>query len=310
MKQLLIQYDILETSSSKFSLVNSSSDVVDVTIVVCESNYNIPISVISMEIYPGLKYWFTTQPVDFLIHNQNFCGFRYLVIDNKTGERFEYKNNQCQIKKLDITLPDIYLLGDPFLPFYDALYTKNLNYIFESKYNGWFIDLGANLGAYTSAAIVNGYENCLLVEPSKQLVESLTKTFKNFEGVKIEEGVVTNKNTNVVLLKLNGSAQVANFVSDSGDIEVKNFRILDLVNKYDIREIAILKIDIEGQEYEVVDNLEKSILNITKSISLETHLSHGGDDSNLIDYLIENGFHHRLISETKTHREHFFWKSF
>ena len=307
MKQLLIQFDILDSSASKFVVVNNGPEV-DVTIVVCESNYNIPISVISLCLAPGVKYWFITQQIDFLIHNSNFFGFRHLIIDNKTGERCEYKTSNYYLKKLDITLPDKYLLGDSFLPFYDAVYSDRIDYMFEKNYNGWFIDLGANLGAYTSAAIIHGCQNCLLVEPSPQLVESLNETFINYSGVKIEQGVVTDKSEETALLKINGPAQVGNHVSDSGDLIVNNFRISDLVNKYQISEISLLKIDIEGQEYDVVPNLEKSILDITHSISLETHIMYGGDDFSLVNYLVENGFNHKTVTERDSHKEHFFWK--
>ena len=75
-----------------------------------------------------------------------------------------------------------------------------------------------------------------------------------------------------------------------------------------ISEISLLKIDIEGQEYDVVPNLEKSILDITNSISLETHIMYGGDDYSLVNYLVENGFNHKTITERDSHKEHFFWK--
>lgn len=309
MNKIFIQYDFSKDSFSQFYVINNGSEK-DVTIVVCDANYNIPITIISIVLCPGLKYWFHSQNINDFVFNSDFSGFRYLIIDNKTFERYEIASNYPRNKKIDITLPDIYLLGDSFIPFYNCLYTNKLSYLFENRYNGWYIDLGANLGAYASLSIQNGYNDILLVEPSELLISSLKQTFAEHENVKIECAAVTNKNLKEVSFQINDAAQVANFVSNDGQNLVKNFRISELVKKHDISEIALLKIDIEGQEFEVLRGIEKWVLDMIHSISLETHLTFESDDSLLVEILTNAGFKHQLVStnETKTHNEHFFWK--
>jgi FkbM family methyltransferase len=303
---IFIQYDLRDNDQSTFYVINNG-ETKTVTIVVCESNYNIPLTIINLTLETGIKYWFRSYDVNYLVRNPNFTGFRYLIIDNENSEKIELKTNVDSKKRLDICLPDIYILGDSFHPFYDSLYTNKLDYLFEKKYNGWFIDLGANLGAYTALAILHGNENCLMVEPTPILVQSLKETFKNFKNVLIQEGAITNKMTEHVYLNINGGANVCNHVIESDGTKVSNFRISELIKKYEIPEISLLKVDIEGEEYNVIFGIEDWVYDITNSISLETHLQHG-DDSYMIEFLKQKKFNHRLISETNTHKEHFFYK--
>jgi hypothetical protein len=96
-------------------------------------------------------------------------------------------------------------------------------------------------------------------------------------------------------------------VIESGGTKVSNFRISELIKKYEIPEISLLKVDIEGEEYNVIFGIEDWVYDITNSISLETHLRYG-DDSHIIEFLKEKKYNHRLVSESNTHKEHFFFK--
>ncbi len=308
MNNIFIQYNLSSDTDSFFYAINNNNERKNLSIVVCDSNYNIPITVVSLDMYPGIKYWFASQDVGYLIYHPKFTGFRYLLIDNETGIRSEIESGLPKIKDVEITLPDKYLLGDSFATYFNCLYTDKLNYLFEKDYDGWFIDLGANLGSYTCLALKKGVKKCLLVEPSSQLCDSLSSTFSDFGEIIIEQAAITNSLTDKVSFNLNEAAQVCNSVSDSGQISVNNFRISELVKKYNIDKISLLKIDIEGMEYEVVEGIEDWVFNITSSISLETHLFVNIEDSILVDKIVSHGFNHILVSESESHKEHFFFK--
>jgi len=308
MDELFIQYDLSSHESELFYVVNTG-EVKDITIVVCDANYNIPVTLVNLVVHPGLRYWFSGRNVAEAIYNPKFRGFRYLIIDNETGSRSEILSGVKPKKEIEITLPDLYLLGDPYLSYFNCLYTDKVDYLFENMYDGWFLDLGANLGSYTALAIKKGIEKCLLVEPTPILADSLKLTFSNFKDIVVEEGAVTDRNADKISFKTYGSDSVCNLVSDEGQISVSNYRIAELIKKHNIDKISLLKIDIEGSEYEVVMGLEDWVFNRTSSISLETHLNQGGDDSHLVEKIMGKGFTYKRISKSETHGEHFFYKT-
>lgn len=308
MIDLFIQYDLNDRNSSKFNLFSNSKSS-DLTIVVCDANYNIPICVSRMQVDPGLTYWFTTNlPIGYFVNDAGFSGFRYLLIDNSDNKRYEIESSMIKKRVIELNLPDKYLLGDAFLSYYKALYTDELKYLFNRKYDGWFIDIGANLGSYSAAAIKYGFSNILMVEPTPILFESLCETFSSYDGVKITHGVITNDSDLSKNLEIFGSAYVQNRISESG-IAVPNYRISELIKKYDITKISLLKLDIEGEEYNVIEGIETWILNITSSISIECHNYVGGDNKKIIDKMKNYGFDLEIISESTKHSEYFFYKS-
>jgi FkbM family methyltransferase len=312
MEQLFIQYDICSHNqgTGTFYVVNRGEKK-NALIVVLDGNYNIPITLYGGNIFPGMKYWFSCPLPEDLLHNPKFGGFKYLVIDNDSGEKTEIPSPYQQKKEVDINLPNVYLFGDSFYSYYTCLYTNKFDYIFENKYEGWFIDAGANLGSYTSLSIKKGVEKCLLIEPTPELANSLRLTFDKFKDIIIEECAVTNRDEDTVSFKTYTNktySSVGNLVSEDGEIVVKNHRIADLIRKYNIDKISLLKIDIEGSEYEVIMGLEDWIFDMTSSISLETHLYSGGDDSHLVEKIISHGFIYQLISKSELHGEHFFYK--
>jgi len=309
MDELFIQYDLSSHESGLFHVVNNG-ETKSVLIVVCDANYNIPMTITRFDMHKGVRYWFTCEMAAVVVQDHKFRGFRYLIVNKETGERSEILSGVNPRKEIPITFPDIHLLGDAYPSYFNCLYTDKLDYLFENNYDGWFLDLGANLGSYTALAIKKGAEKCLLVEPTPEVVESLKLTFSEFKDIIIEQAAVTNRSVDKISFTTedNKLSSVGNFVSDDGDISVDNYRIAELIKKYNIDKISLLKIDIEGSEYEVVMGLEDWIFDRTSSISLETHIFKGGDDSHLVEKIISHGFTHKFISKNEIFGEHFFYK--
>jgi FkbM family methyltransferase len=305
--RMFIQYDLNDIGSSRFNVMNKGSSG-NYTIVCFDANYNIPLNYLNTFLESGSNIWFTPPKslVDY-VQDPKFNGFRYLVINNDTGDKHEYKSQMNISKELDITLPDIYLYPDDNDSYYDCIYTDKLKYLFEKEYTGWFIDVGANLGSYTAAYLryING--KALMIEPTPILFDSLIKTFENYKNIHVLHGAITNKTDLNINLELFDMASVANRVSENG-IKVPNYRISEVIKKYNIDEISLLKLDIEGQEYEVIGGLESWILDMTNSISLECHNYYGHTNDNVIEKILSHNFNIETIRETTSHSEYFFWK--
>lgn len=73
-------------------------------------------------------------------------------------------------------------------------------------------------------------------------------------------------------------------------IQVPCYSLKTLMKEHRFKEIDILKIDIEGAEYEIIFNLEQSILDHIKYIVMECHKIDAYNVNDMVTYLGKKGF--------------------
>lgn len=145
------------------------------------------------------------------------------------------------------------------------------------------LDIGANIGYYVimeskitgpSAGII-AYEpsadNCKLLKKNLRLNEVSDSVEQNQEAVSDKSGTakfyISDKSN---LHTLNPGPRER---GDAPFIEVKTVDIYEIIKKH--RNIGFIRMDIEGHEVEVLNNLAKAIMdfNVYPKILFETHLS-------------------------------------
>lgn len=295
----------------KFLFWNQGSKVFKGDIIIFDGIFNFPIvRWNNVEISPGQVFFYLHfQNVDKYVNLKEFSGYRYLFL-HENGEKLNLDftfNNEYKSK---IKSNDIYLYDDVCGIFFETLCGDGRPDIF-GKFPGWTLDLGASVGGYTAGSLRFSSNNILSVEPNPVAYSSLKSTFSNHNNVHPIWGAISNSTEKFIYGNFYEGNSVGNRITEDANVKVPNYRILDLINFYKIDEISLLKIDIEGEEFTVVPNLEDDILNITHSIHLETHAQYGGDDSCLIEFLKSKNFQHKLIddrSSTCFVKEHYFWK--
>jgi FkbM family methyltransferase len=142
------------------------------------------------------------------------------------------------------------------------------------------LDLGANTGRF-SAALVERYPDArlVLVEPDPLLQQALAERFGARENVALFRGIVTRDTRLRVPFHLcrvpeGNSTQLAHaqaFASETRSIEVEAIRLDELVRRLGRPRIALVKMDIEGSEYDVIESLEDSTLGLIDQLSVEFH---------------------------------------
>jgi FkbM family methyltransferase len=293
-----------------FKFWNLGNDTFEGDIIVFEGIFNFPI--VRWEnaaIPPGSVFFYKHfQNVDIYVNLPEFNGYRYLFT-HRNGEtlelNFTWTNSEQKIKA-----KDVYLYDDVCGIFFETLCGEGRPDIF-GKYPGWTIDLGASVGGYTAGSLRFSDQNVLSVEPNFLAYNSLKTTFSNFSNVYPVWGAISNLSEDYIYGNFYDGNSVGNRIDGSSGVRVPNYRISDLLNFYEINEIGLLKIDIEGEEFNVIPNIGDSVLEKTHSIHLETHSQYGGDDSGLVDFLKNKGFYHKIIndrSEICFVKEHYFWK--
>lgn len=162
-----------------------------------------------------------------------------------------------------------------------------------------FIDCGSNLG--------QGYENLTKIldlkndevymfEPSRYCYEKLVETYSNNPNVHLNQKAVWNKNETRIL-NIEFCPIENGYYGGATNILMENFKILDrdkelmdewppkvsdevecvdlsefILKNIDITQNIILKIDIEGAEYEVIDKMiNDDTLRHINTIAVEWH---------------------------------------
>lgn len=137
------------------------------------------------------------------------------------------------------------------------------------------IDAGGNIGL-TSIYLAAHFNICRIVsvEPDTENFRALSA---NVYGLSVQpvQGAVWNADSRLVIVrdfrdKLSWSSRVVE-VSESECDFTAAYTILGLIEKYNLKSVDILKVDIEGAEKEVFAENSCSFLSSTKCVAIEIH---------------------------------------
>ncbi len=172
----------------------------------------------------------------------------------------------------------------------------------EIKPGDTVVDLGANVGSFSILAGMEGAETIVAVEAHPETIALFEKNvernnqyFKN--PVTLFRGAVMGKPQEEVPFYLcndpkgSGSHTATLHPNNKPDnfkhLTVKAFSLDQIIEMAKLNRIDFLKVDIEGAEYEVIDNCSR--LDIVRQISFEWHFG-PKNFIHLLAKLLDSGF--------------------
>ena len=181
------------------------------------------------------------------------------------------------------------------------------------------IDVGANIGEYSLIAAQKVKQNgkVISIEPLKETAQTLTKNFQlnNFTNYEVITKVIGNENKKVNLYKQMAGGTMG-FV-DSTLIgrkfekvdEVEMTTIDEILSTRNIENVKIMKIDIEGYEFELLKGAKNSLQNKKiENMMIEVHINYlkekGISEKQFYDYLTKQGYVVDTIQKTSSNRSH------
>lgn len=228
----------------------------------------------------GLSFWMV--PVSKHMHdysNDEIISGIKLCIYKKDGTAIyecPYFSRFVNIPRADLSNEIPYYINYKEM-FIQEKYKKFLNRKFEN-----FIDVGANVGVVTEYFVQNELsENIIAVECDPKALKDLKKNFKREYRVKIIEKALYHENTEVsffhspvnpVISSLLSPDKLTNHMAGTkGNIEIKvpTVTIKDLVEM--VGTIDLLKIDIEGGEYSILEKVDPSLFSKINNLFIEFH---------------------------------------
>lgn len=136
-------------------------------------------------------------------------------------------------------------------------------------------DIGAHMGSFSVYAASKG-ATVYSFEPSPANYEKLLANIalNGYEGKIVPHNVaVTNKvgKSKLFVSETDGGVNSLE-ESSEGALEIETITIAKIIEKYNLKEINFLKIDIEGSEYDVLPNLTQEEFSKIKTIAGEYHI--------------------------------------
>ncbi|MDI1323160.1 MAG: FkbM family methyltransferase [Algoriphagus sp.] len=170
---------------------------------------------------------------------------------------------------------------------FKQIFLDEVYYFFPQDFSPKVIlDAGANVG-YSTVWFASKFPNAeiLAIEPEKSNFDVLKKNTQGRSNIfPIQAGLWFEKSFLKIHDSKSGSWAFETRVPKDGEnTDVESVTIQELIRNYKLTQIDLLKIDIEGAEYELFDNQAEEWLPFVNMIMIETHDRMRPGCSELID---------------------------
>jgi FkbM family methyltransferase len=235
------------------------------------------------DVQPGLHVFFTPTPRHgFDFQRDDFGGFTFELIDqgvvlDREILRFRYTN--------------LYKYKQNINDFYHPSFVNYREFFVDDKYEDFslnncenVIDAGASIGLFTQYILNKGAKQVISVECDERSIKALQSNFYNNNKVTIVpkalsgdigEQVLYWKDDNPLISTL--TTNHSEFANDNNPNSrlIQTTTLEKIINDSCWDRINLLKMDIEGAEWDVIDSTSNSIFESIDKILLEYH--HPGD---------------------------------
>jgi FkbM family methyltransferase len=147
------------------------------------------------------------------------------------------------------------------------MFDENVYQVFSKDvYNGTVLDIGANIGAFSVFASILGAKHVIAYEPEDENGQMFKQNIEvnNLTNISLRPNAVSNKDEEFEIYKAQGATKRTEY---AGEIDVPKQKVKAIdINKIldELDEVAVLKIDCEGAEWDILsaispDNMKKLV---------------------------------------------------
>ncbi len=152
-----------------------------------------------------------------------------------------------------------------------SLEPKRLRYVYNLNQDSIVFDLGGYKGQWSSDIFSMYTCNIFIFEPIKKYYEFITDRFKYNSKIKTFNFGLSDKDTEIEAgLADDGTSIYNTNTKEKEKIKLKS--ISDFINSRNIKNIELIKINIEGGEYDLLENMIKTgTINKCSNIQIQFH---------------------------------------
>lgn len=288
-----------DSSENKIQIDYREDNRLDTKISIRDIDSNVPIYWFEAVFYSKNSYWTIPTPkrvYDFM-EDDTFRGFNVEFYNLKNELIF---SKELIIKDVEKKRDTVINIDNPF----DCIFFNYNEMFVNGQYECYGIknldtvfDIGANNGLFSLYLLKNGCKKVYAFEPNditEKNIKSILKDYDNYELIK--KAVYTHDN-GLTFYTSESNTTIGSISKDhvlgqgfAVETHVPSISLKSFIEKTGIKKIDLIKMDIEGAEYDVIDNLEDEIFNITDSFLIEYHSNKDGIAKKMIDRIVSHGF--------------------
>ncbi len=292
--KISINYKRAEPNSYKISIKEKDSNAPLYWFPVTFINYSswwvipTPTSSINFATDPAVG----TITVEFYDENDNFLFLKDLFVKNVIKKEV----------KLNIDNP------------FDCLFNNYREMFLQNKYDCYELDkmetvfdVGANSGLFSLLAINKGAKKVYAFEPNQESLINLNCLVKDLNVEVIDKAIYTKDEDLTFYIDPSNTTigsisedHIKNNGSEVKQITVPAVSLKTFFDQNNIERLSLLKMDIEGAEYDIIENLEDEIFEKIDNLLIEFHDNEGERVEKLIQTLVKKGFDVDQIRDQNT----------
>lgn len=249
---------------------------------------------------PGASYWAIPIPTNSFNFSKD-PSFSGLLIEFYNTDNTLQFTKEIYIKEATVQRTVKLDLKNPF----DCLFNNYNEMFVERKYDCYGLnnldvvfDIGANNGLFSLLMLENGCKKVYAFEPNRDSLINLKHLFRNTDKVTTVEKAVYNEDKDLEFFIDPNNTTIGsiseNHIQLNGSniqkIVVPAISLKTFIESNNINNISLVKMDIEGAEYDIIKHLEDEIFEKIDSFLIEYHDNTDGRINTLIDILKKKGY--------------------
>lgn len=261
---------------------------------------NVPMYHLNADFVNYVSWWVLPIPIHvFNFYSEpTFRGFSIELYDDD-------KNFICCKELIIKTVNTVNKIKFNFKNPFDCLFFNYYEMFVYDRYSTYnlnnkeiVIDIGANAGLFTKLCLNNGVKKVFSVEPNKNCLINLKHLFKNENRVTVIEKAINTcsekiklytSKTNSTIASIN-KTHVINESSDVEEQEVDSITISEIIQNNNLDKISLVKMDIEGAEYNIFEMLSEKEFCKIESFLIEFHDNYNNKVESIVKKLKNNGY--------------------
>jgi FkbM family methyltransferase len=287
--------------------------ILECMVCIRDIDTEVPIYSFDAKFESGSTVWCVPIPKPYydFQDNPNFGGFLYdFYID---GERKYVQTTR--IKPASIIKEKFRVESfEPIFVNYEQFFTDKIydNFLLGATMHhplqqlpgeiGTVLDIGANIGLFTELAIRKGASEVVSVEINEKAIGIFEDIHSGRENVRLVKKAVYDKTGEIEIHTDPNNSLVGSVFQDhtaglSETVIVKSISIDDLIDDYNLEDVGLVKIDVEGSEYAIFDGMSDDTLDKLNNIILEFHDNFGGRLRDSITKRLDGKFDYKIYQD-------------
>ena len=158
------------------------------------------------------------------------------------------------------------------------------------------VDVGFNFGIFSLRALNKGASRIVAFEPDKELYEKIHDIYPDKDKVTLHNVAVSDHYGETTFYSTLGSLDSSTLCKPVNTMGLQEYAVpciefYDFIrNTAKLDHIDLLKIDCEGEEYRIMENIPDEFLSTIPKLILEYHFNNGPEVKPILDKLVRCGF--------------------